>query len=58
MGLWKVADISYSVNRALKFRANTASTLGRMMGSFTCRKVLSPLEPRFRAASSSSSSMA
>ena len=56
--LAKVADISYSVNRALKFSANTASTLGRMMGSFTCRKVRKPRDPRFRAASSSSSSMA
>ena len=35
--------MSYSVNRALKFRAKTASTEGRMMGSFTFRKVASPL---------------
>ena len=49
--------MSYSVNRALKFRANTASTLGRMMGSFTFRKVRRPLAPMFRAASSSSESM-
>ena len=34
-----MADISYSVKSALKFSANTASTLGRMMGSLTLRKV-------------------
>ena len=34
-GLANVADMSYSVNSALKFSANTASTLGRMIGSFT-----------------------
>ncbi len=50
--------MSYSVNRALKFSANTASTLGRMMGSLTFRKVVMPLAPMLRAASSSSLSMA
>ena len=40
---WNVADISYSVKRALKFRAKTASTLGSTMGSFTLRKVNTPL---------------
>ena len=56
--LAKAADMSYSVKRALKLRAITARTLGIMMGSFTFRKVLTGLDPRFLAASSRSPSTA
>ena len=59
--VWYVGgnNLYYAENvRLLIILAKTASTEGRMMGSFTFRKVASPLAPRFLAASSSSSSMA
>ena len=43
---------------ALKFSAKTASTLGSTIGNRTFRNVAKLLAPKFRAASSSSSSMA